>query len=59
MTFRDKRKREWEMFLDSSYYDMFCVRCLSFSKDFNSQLSFHFVLKRDAETFAELLKKAH
>lgn len=37
-TFYDKRKREWEMFIDRSYFDMTCVRPVGIT-DFNSELS--------------------
>lgn len=53
----DKRGREWEMFCDLCYYDMWCVRATE-DKDFNSQLSFHFNTKIEAKTFAELILKA-
>lgn len=50
-------KREYEMFLDSSYYDMFCVRDES-DKSFNSRTNWHFIHKADAEKFLELLNLA-
>ena len=39
MNFTDKRGREWEMFIDRSYFDYFCVRLTS-DRDFNSNTSF-------------------
>jgi hypothetical protein len=50
-------KPEYELFLDRCYYDMWCVR----SKDdrrFESPMSFHFMVKEDAETFKRLLEIA-
>lgn len=59
-TFKDKRGRDWEVFIDPCYYDMTCVRCTSFKdhKDFNSQLSFHFATSDKAKEFAKLLKES-
>ena len=58
--FQDLRKRDWEIFLDIGYYDMFCVRCTSVKegKSFNSHLSFHFDTKDEAIAFSKLIKKA-
>ncbi len=50
----DLRGRQWEMFSDLAYYDMWCVRCCE-DKDFNSQLSFHFISKNDADKFLSLI----
>jgi hypothetical protein len=51
-------KREYEMFLDTSYYDMFCVRDIR-NKDFNSNNSWHFATKDKAEQFLELINEAY
>jgi hypothetical protein len=50
-------KPEYEIFCDESYYGLWCVR----SKDdrrFESPMSFHFMVKEDAETFKRLLEMA-
>ena len=57
MKFIDKRGREWEMFIDRSYFDYFCVRLTS-DRDFNSNTSFHFNTYTQARQFIELLKRA-
>jgi len=48
---------QWEMFNDDSYYHLWCVRNIG-DRSFNSPLSFHFVLKEDAEKFLELVSIA-
>ena len=58
MNFIDKRGREWEMFIDRSYFDYFCVRLAS-DRDFNSNTSFHFNTIEQAQQFVELLKQAN
>ena len=58
MKFIDKRGREWEVFVDMSYFDCVCVR-LTGDKDFNSNTSFHFNTDKQARDFVELLKQAH
>jgi hypothetical protein len=50
-------KREWEMFCDLSYYDMWCVREIH-DKRFDSPTSFHFSTKVAAEAFFILIKGA-
>ena len=50
-------KREYEIFNDSSYYGMWCVRDTE-DKDFDSRTSWHFVDKKDAEQLLDLLNKA-
>ena len=57
MKFTDKRGREWEVFVDRSYYDSVCVR-LAQNRSFNSNTSFHFDTQQQAEQFVELLKIA-
>lgn len=57
MNIRDKRGREWEMFNDASYYDMWCVRTIH-DKSFNSHVSFHFAKKADADMFFELVRRS-
>ena len=47
--------REYEMFIDKSYYHMYCVRDKS-NKDFDS--SWHLIDKKDAEELLRLLNKA-
>lgn len=49
--------REYEIFQDASYYDMWCVRDIS-DKKFNSRTSWHFILKEDAEQFLKLIREA-
>ena len=58
MNFTDKRGREWEMFIDRSYFDCICVRLAS-DEDFNSNTSFHFNTIEQAQQFVELLKQAN
>ena len=58
MDFIDKRGRGWEMFIDHSYFDYFCVRLVS-DRDFNSNTSFHFNTIEQAQQFVELLKQAN
>lgn len=53
--FVDKRNRQWEYFIDVSYYHQTCVR-LKHETDFNSNLSFHFNTYAQAMEFVELLK---
>ena len=48
MKFIDKRGREWEVFVDLSYFDCICVR-LAKDRDFNSNTSFHFDTQQQAE----------
>jgi hypothetical protein len=48
---------KWELFCDSGYYDLFCVRPIG-EFDFNSPRSFHFIHREDAEKFKELAEKA-
>ena len=55
MEFKDKRGREWEAFVDTSYFDCICVRLKS-DRDFNSPTSFHFVTHKQAMQFVELIK---
>lgn len=57
MKFIDKRGREWEVFVDRSYFDCVCVRLVE-DKDFNSNTSFHFYIDGQAQQFVELLKIA-
>jgi hypothetical protein len=47
----------WEIFLDPSYYNMWCVRPIG-DKDLNSPNLFIFALKDDAQKFKELAEKA-
>jgi hypothetical protein len=49
--------REYEIFLDLSYYGLWCVRDKN-DQSFVSQLSFHFEKKEDAENFFRLIKIA-
>lgn len=58
MKFIDKRGREWEVFVDMSYFDCVCVRSVG-DKDFNSNTSFHFNTDKQASDFVKLLKQAH
>lgn len=53
--FKDKRGREWETFVDLSYFDCICVRLKS-DRDFNSPTSFHFDTQDQAKQFVELIK---
>ena len=57
MKFIDKRGREWEVFVDRSYFDCICVR-LAQDRSFNSNTSFHFDTQQQADQFVELLKIA-
>lgn len=54
----DSRKRTWECFVDSCYFDMYCVR-VEGDRDFNSELSFHFCTVTEAFDFMNLLKQSH
>lgn len=58
MKFTDERGREWEVFIDRSYFDCVCVR-LAQDRSFNSNTSFHFTTQQQAEQFVELLKQAN
>lgn len=58
MTKKIKYNVVWELFVDESFYGMFCVRPKN-DKDFNSPRCFHFVFKDDAENFKILVEKAH
>ena len=55
--FHDKRKLEWECFIDAAYYDMTCVRTVH-DRDFNSPTSFHFNTSKQALEFVELIKES-
>ena len=57
-SFKDKRKRSWEMFEDRSYFDMWCVRAAD-DKSFNSPLSFHFNTYIQALNFKVLIENSH
>ena len=57
MQVTDKRGRTWELFHDISYYGMYCVRFIN-DRKFNSQTSFHFITKNEAEIFIKLLEKS-
>lgn len=57
-SFKDKRKRSWEMFEDRSYFDMWCVRATDY-KSFNYPLSFHFNTYMQALNFKVLLENSH
>jgi hypothetical protein len=48
---------KWELFLDDSYYGLWCVRPAG-DTDFNSQRTFHFIEKTDAGNFKNLVSKA-
>ena len=58
------RKREppvrakWELYLDSSFYDMWAVREQG-DKDFSSPRLFHFIHKDEAEQFKVLIEKSY
>ena len=53
----DKRGRDWEMYCDTSYFDLFCCRC-TIDKNFNSQFSFRFDTYEEAMQFMNLIKEA-
>ena len=53
-----KSNVEWELFLDYSYYDMFCVKPKE-DKLFNSPRRFYFNKKEDAERFKQLIESCH
>ncbi len=53
----DKRGVVWEMFSDSSYFDMIAVKP-QHETNFNSMSVFHFNDKEDAEKFLTLLEKS-
>ena len=54
---KDKRGREWEIFIDLCYFDMTCVRWVG-DRDFDSQLSFHFNTLREGKEFLKLIEKS-
>lgn len=58
MKFTDKRGREWEVFVDRSYFDCICVR-LAQNRRFYSYTSFHFDTQQQADQFIALLKIAN
>lgn len=51
------KKREWEMFYDRAYFDMWAVRPAG-DTDFNSPQLFHFADKSAAEEFKVLVERA-
>lgn len=53
-----KVRADWEMFSDTSYYDMWAVREVG-DRSFESPRLFHFVFKEDAEAFKALLEKSY
>lgn len=55
--FTDKAKRQWESFIDVSYYDCTVVKLVD-DKDFMSPTTFHFVTSSLASAFIELLKES-
>ena len=57
--YKDKRQRRWELFVDLSYYDMICVRCLDAGKSFHSEMSWHFPTTERAEMFMSLVLEAN
>ena len=58
MNIEDPHQRpNYEMFLDLSYFDMWCVRD-SNDRHFNSPTSYHFDKHEDAIMFYELIKKS-
>lgn len=54
---KDKRGREWEIFQDLVYYDLWCVRQVD-DRQFDSPLSFHFEREIDAINFLALVSKS-
>ena len=48
---------DYEMYCDSGYYYMWCVRNTN-DKRFDSPTSFHFETEQEAKTFMELISKA-
>jgi len=55
--FTDNRGREWERFLDESYFGMICVR-LTTDRQFDSPTSFHFISFHDAAEFCKLIQSS-
>jgi hypothetical protein len=53
----NNEKAKYELFCDDSYYHMWCVRSLD-DKRFNSPMSFHFMLEKDAIEFKRLIELA-
>jgi len=53
--FKDERNREWESFVDTSYYGLICVRLIN-DKQYGSNCSFHFTDVKKAKEFIELIK---
>lgn len=47
------KRREWEVFHDPSYWDMWAVRPVG-DRCFNSPQLFHFAKREDAEAFRAL-----
>ena len=47
----------YEIFSDSSYYDMWCVRNTN-DRRFDSPMSFHFIERNDAVEFKRLIELA-
>lgn len=47
--------RDWEIFVDKSYYDLWAVRPVG-EKNFNSGLTFHVLLKEEAQRLKEYLE---
>lgn len=53
----EKVDSKWEVFMDESHFDLFCVR-LKTDRDFSSKSTFQFINKEDAEQFKNLLEKS-
>ncbi len=53
----DQKRCNFEIFNDSGYYQMWCVRNAN-DKRFSSPFSFHFDKKEDAEEFKRLIELA-
>ena len=55
--FQPNKNDNYEIFRDSSYYDMWCVRNTD-DRRFESPMSFHFAKKEDVDEFKRLIELA-
>lgn len=54
MKITDKRGIEWELFMDTSYFELYCVKPVD-NDVFQDISTFHFMRYEDAERFIKLI----
>jgi len=52
---KQKNRREWHLFCDMSYFDLYCVKPVEV-REFGSSESFHFMELKDAREFFRLIE---